>query len=247
MNVHGWPFGVEVFGDLQCGGGARLELAAPSPFDPEAIDIAVHCVEAFVALGDAGALGGAYIDPMQSTVTLSKGPDVQGPLLSWEIWRMVVDPLAVAVMLHMLAQMLPELSGVSLTAHGADGTIAPDPGRFPSFWQNLPFALDDTRDGRNVDIEVEFADAIDDAAQEPIESAMRSWLDCGIIGGFRDAAQPIDRSMLLPGDDPDLTFDSDLLILRVRDEGIHADAYYMLLNLLARIAASHPIDELTIL
>lgn len=239
--VVGWSFPVSVRGDVTNGSPARIVVEwQPKPdLRRETID-RVKCVGTWWArLAAEGALGGSTLPPhtVSGAPTDDQQPQETGTKIEWKLATLRIDPKALTILFNLLHQSELPISGVTVETEGADRQDVVTPRDYPERWPKPTFACRDTRESRDVVIEVTFGGDVPKDVQEPIAEALKVWALVGALGGFREIVALDTPSEIIPQDEPG--YDFDLLTMTVRDRNVNEVAYDALVNLLIGIGGRH--------
>ncbi len=166
--------------------------------------LALAC-EFFFALVRQGGFRGAGEDPGPDTVLVP-------PLLTVAIDREEViaqghcghfDALGVGVLVNLVERLLPETAGLSITLPFDFDALRLVPGIYPSAPKGLLFAvMDEARDG-NLEVQIEFCEAVEFEQRARIEEALSDWWCAAGLGAFRDADQRALDSDVVPPQAPE--------------------------------------------
>lgn len=245
MKLAGWPFSVLVDGDLEVGAAATIQIDLAKPVDDAAATAVRYAVETWVALAQAGGLGGDRVAPTVSTAVLVPGPTPSGVRSVWQLARVAVDARSVVVLLGMLA-LLTEVHAVEIRAGGVGPRTPLGPDDLPPQWPQVPFAITEDRTVARVEVTVELAGRVSAEQTEPVSDAFGVWLDAGTVQGYRDWSVASHRSFLIPTEDPPFTITHNQIEARLEDSGIHEGGYDILVNVLVKLHATVPVIHLDI-
>ena len=235
ISVSGWPFPVQLSGDLRAGGDAELSIqfVPDGAFKPqERLNL---CVETFAELAAAGGLAGSDISPARSDVRLAPGHgrEIIANTIRWRFTTVAVDPAALTTMLNLLEAAEIQLVHVRLASEGSDVPNAVAPDCYPSR-PRPPFALDYTLPSPNVNVDVTFRAPVTRAAETEITRAVDAWAMAGTLGGFRQAAlSPLD-SVVFPANE--VVVEHDLLSLSLENVTAHDAAFDSLVAVLSSVS-----------
>ncbi|MBX7084367.1 MAG: hypothetical protein K1X88_34495 [Nannocystaceae bacterium] len=248
MNLQGWPFPITVLGDVGSGGPAQLIVDLGVAMTPECFERLAYAVDRFVALAQAGGLGGDRIPPDRVVAELGPtAPPRAGARAQWDLARLGVDLRGLGVLFDAIALLADAPRGLTLTAGGLLQQPAFGPEELSPAWPSLPFAIDDDRTGPNVELEIELVERPDEAQTAALLDAVGVWLDCGSIRGYRDPTGKPDGGYLAPIEDPRFRLQGTTLAALLHDSGVLEQGYDILLNVLCRLHATVPIARVELL
>jgi hypothetical protein len=247
MTITDWPFLIEVDGDFEQGHEATVIVDARSPITDERLAKLNYAVEAFAALAAAGGLGGDRVQPSKSTGSLSEPPTISGELrATWKLSDLAIDARALVVLFNVLSMLGDDLDRVSVMAPGVIPVASLTRDVLPPAWPQLPFKLEDDRIGPQVELNIDLAFAPLESQIEDILDRLECWLACGSIQGFRDWTSPPDKSFLTPTTDPEFQMADDSISAILEDSGVLDGCYDILTNVLIKLHAIVPVDELSL-
>jgi len=248
MNITGWPYAIDVDGDVEAGSPATITIDVAKPLSEEVHDKMRYAVESFVALAEAGGLGGDRVPPTHSTAALSKSlPPPGSTHTAWDLTALAIDARGLGVLFNMLALLVDDIQGVSVQARGKGTYAAFRPDELPPAWTKVPFAIDDDRTDENVELNVEFKQPLSDAHGELVLETLETWLGCGSVQGYRDWDVSADESFLAPTDDPAFELDGGSVSAQLEDSGVAEGCYDILTNVLIKLHATAPVEALEVL
>lgn len=243
MNLAGWPFRVVVDGDLEVGAAATIQIDLTKPVDEASSNALRYAVETFIALAQAGGLGGDRIAPDRSTIVARPGAPPSGIRSVWVLDRVAIDARSIVVLLGMLA-LLTEVHAVEVRAPGVGPRAAFGPDELPPAWPQVPFAVTEDRTVARVDVLIEFGSIVAPEQMETVAEAFGVWLDAGSVQGYRDWNTSPSRSFLIPTEDPSFEVHHNELEARLEDSGILEGGYDVLVNVLTKLHATVPVLRL---
>lgn len=245
MNIIGWPFSIDVDGDVEGASPATITIDVTKPLSEEAHQKMRYAVESFVALAEAGGLGGDRVPPEYSTAALSKSlPPPGGTHTVWDLTALAIDARGLGVLFNMLALLVDGIQGVSVQARGKGAYAAFRPDELPPAWPKVPFVIDDDRTEDLVELGVEFQRSLSGAHGELVLEALGGWLDCGSVQGYRDWERSADDSFLAPAEDPPFEVDGSSVSAQFEDSGVGEGCYDILTNVLVRLHVTVPVEAL---
>ena len=240
MKISGWPFLINLDGDLEYGHPAFLQVEFSASLTEEDFAVLNYVVDSFVALGAIGGLGGDRVSPLKSTVIASGDPHggFGSTRVRWDFRVIAIDGRALVVLFNALSFLVRGIVRVVVEAQVRSGNLPISADALPPPWPQMPFDDNDDRTGPGVELRITFVEPLTAQAREAVENALQTWLDCGSIQGYRDWETRPDASLLAPCDDPAFIFDDDEVTAMLEDSGVLEGAYDILLNLLIRMNAS---------
>ena len=245
MNITGWPFAIEVEGDVEGGSTATITIDVAKPLSDDVHTKMRYAVESFVALAEAGGLGGDRVPPERSKASLSESPPPPGGThVVWELTTLAIDARGLGVLFNMLVLLVDGIQGVSVQARGKGSYPAFRPEEPPPAWEKVPFDVDDDRTEESVELNIEFRQPLTDAQGWVILDALEAWLDCGSVQGYRDWESSADDSFLAPADDPPFDVGDSSVSAQLADSGVLEGCYDTLTNVLIRLHATVPVESL---
>lgn len=249
MNIKGWPYTIMLDGDVGLGTQAWVTVDFMIQPSNEMLEEVRYGIESFIALAQAGGLGGDRLDPLQCTAMLStKAPTLQGTRCVWELTAIAIDPRSLAVLFNMLTFLGKDIRAVDVQASGSSPRMSFSTDDMPPMWPGAPFDINDDRSGPNVEVQIEFEYDVPSSMYEIVKDSVETWLGCGFVQGYRDWTEPDDGSLLIPLTDP--TFDfiyNDSLVGQFEDIGVINEGYDIFINLLMKLQATTPILSVEIL
>jgi len=249
MNITGWPYTIVVDGDVEVGAQAWITVDFMMQPLNDTLEQVQYGIESFVALAEAGGLGGDRLNPLQSTAMLSQvAPAVQGARYVWELTEIAIDPRSLIVLFNMLAFLGVDIRAIAVQASGLGPSVSFSTDDLPPMWPSVPFYIDDDRTGPNVEVQIEFAQDISPSLHETVNDAIDAWLVCGMIKGYRDWSAPDDSSFLVPITDPIFNFeDGNSLMGQFQDIGLVEECYDIFINMFIKLHPTTPIYSIEIL
>ncbi len=247
MNILGWPFVITVDGNVAARKEGRLIIDFATLPTEEVVDQVAFAVESFVALAEAGGLGGDRLEPHKSTVILSTdSATTDGTALVWELTLIAIDPRGLAVLFNMLSFLGKGIRAVTVQSVGSGPDVPFSTGDFPPIWPDVPFEMDDDRTGPNVEVQIEFVREVPPELRETVIDAVEAWQNCGMVHGYRDWTEPEDRSFLIPLSDPTFEFIDEDLIGQFQDDGLVEGCYDIFFNILMKLHATTQIRSVDV-
>lgn len=243
MNITGWPYIILVDGDVGMGVPAWITVDFRVLPSTDTLGQVQYGIESFIALAQAGGLGGDRLDPRQSTATLSpNAPTLQGTRCVWELAALAIDPRSLIVFFNMLTFLGADIQAVAVQVPGSGSGVSFSTEDWAPMWPSVPFYIDDDRSGPNVEVQIEFVRDVSTELQEMVDDAIEAWQSCGMIQGYRDWSAPEDSSFLMPMTDPTFNFiDGNSLVGQFQDIGLVEECYDIFINLLIKLHATIPI------
>lgn len=246
MRITGLPFPFDIYGNVSSGGAATLRIElAPDYTDPGFDQL--RCVVAwFAELAELGALGGEVMTPAAVRATLvTPEPDQRWARPAWHFVSLAIAPAAAIHLANLVYGTGLTVRSACIDAPGLTdpATLACD--AYPGRYGQLPFRIHEDLIARQVDISLDFGGDLADSLHGKVCDAMQLWAMVTALGGCRLPVPLDERLDALPETAPEITLDQ--LTFSVRDQGLHAGAYDLLVNLCAGLAVRGiPISALTL-
>jgi hypothetical protein len=249
MNLTGWPFAVQLDGDLEQGAPATITVDCAAPLSEEAFHLQRYVIESFVGLAAVGGLGGDRVPPARSSASLvgARMGGAGSTRVVWDLSAIAIDARALIVLFDMLAFLLKNVTFVDVLGAGTTAAAPFSVDDLPPAWPRVPFAEEDDRTSRHVSLLVEFAAPLGPPELELAQETLQSWLDCGSIQGYRDWSELPDRSFLAPTEHPAFQHDAEELSAQLEDSGVLEGCYAILVNALIKLNDSVPVARLELL
>ena len=89
-----------------------------------------------------------------------------------------------------------------------------------------------------MEVQIEFAQDVPPALYEMVIDAVETWLNCGLVQGYRDWAEPDDSSFLMPLTDPTFDLIDSSLVGQFQDIGLAEECYDIFFNILIKLHAT---------
>lgn len=249
MNISGWPYTIVVDGDVGLSAQAWITIDFKAQPSADSLGRIRYGIELFIALAEAGGLGGDRLHPLQCTAILSpKAPATRGERYAWELTTIAIDPRSLIVLFNMLTFLGTDIQAVNVKVPGSVSGASFSRDDLPKTWLSVPFYIDDDRSGPNVEVQIEFAQDVPLSLHSTVNDAIETWLSCGTVQGYRDWAAPDDSSFLMPISDPAFNYGGgNNLIGHFQDRGLAEECYDIFINVLIKLHATTPILSVDIL
>lgn len=245
--IFGWPFQVEISGDVRLGNAAAVYVQTSQAVDGTPLKHLHLCFTSFGELANRGGLGGTTIPLTQGCAHLTQEPLplVRGLELVWRFRALAVDPRALAVLLNMIEGAELPIQRVQIVAPGPDVTSSLRVEEYPALSSAIPFRLRNQIASRNIDVEILFSQSLDPALLERVAGPLRAWRLVAILGGFRrEELRPME-SNFIPLTEPELL--ADQLSFSLEKNTAHDAAFDSLVNVLAWLAHTGiPVEEVSL-
>jgi hypothetical protein len=207
----------------------------------EASTLIATAMHLFVAVANTGALSGERIAPEGSGMQLAREERSAPDVLSFQLADCRVDDRALVPLsdLLLVAKRATWIDAVTLKAAGPVKRLVNGPGRFstyPGRYERLPFSLvDEEPESGAYTLAGQLNRPLAAESRQQLESALSSWRDFIMNGGFALAPIPPDANYLEP-EDPFVDFDQTIewTVFKLRAHPASIDA---LINVMAAFSA----------